>query len=233
MNATTLVDVRWLPAFRPVVVEQTQLDQALNGSYRLRIELAVVEDTREEESRVDDIRDMASSTPTISLVNKLLTTAIEEGASDLHFEPKRDRLLIRMRVDGVMRDVADVPKHMQPAVTSRLKVMGSLDIAERRLPQDGRVSVHFGGEPLDLRIAVMPLRHGEQVVLRILSRRGQRPRLERPRPRRPIALALRRGARAPVRRDRRLRPDGQRQDDDALRRARPHRRVGSRGHDRR
>jgi type IV pilus assembly protein PilB len=164
-------------AFRPVVVEQTQLDQALNRAYRPRIELAVVEDAGEEESRVDDIRDMASSTPTISLVNRLLTTAIEEGASDLHFEPKRDRLLVRMRVDGVMRDVADVPKHMQPAVTSRLKVMGSLDIAERRVPQDGRVSVHFGGEPLDLRIAVLPLRHGEQVVLRILSRRGQRPRL--------------------------------------------------------
>jgi type IV pilus assembly protein PilB len=164
-------------AFRPVVVEQTQLDQALNRAYRPRIELAVVENAGEEEERVDDIRDMASSTPTISLVNRLLTNAIEEGASDLHFEPKRDRLLVRMRVDGVMRDVADVPKHMQPAVTSRLKVMGSLDIAERRVPQDGRVSVHFGGEPLDLRIAVLPLRHGEQVVLRILSRRGQRPRL--------------------------------------------------------
>ena len=164
-------------AFRPVVVEQTQLDQALNRAYRPRIELAVVENAGDEEERVDDIRDMASSTPTISLVNRLLTNAIEEGASDLHFEPKRDRLLVRMRVDGVMRDVADVPKHMQPAVTSRLKVMGSLDIAERRVPQDGRVSVHFGGEPLDLRIAVLPLRHGEQVVLRILSRRGQRPRL--------------------------------------------------------
>jgi len=164
-------------AFRPVVVEQTQLDQALNRAYRPRIELAVVENAGEEEERVDDIRDLASSTPTISLVNRLLTNAIEEGASDLHFEPKRDRLLVRMRVDGVMRDVADVPKHMQPAVTSRLKVMGSLDIAERRVPQDGRVSVHFGGEPLDLRIAVLPLRHGEQVVLRILSRRGQRPRL--------------------------------------------------------
>jgi type IV pilus assembly protein PilB len=164
-------------AFRPVVVEQTQLDQALNRAYRRRIELTVVEPEDGEAGRVEDIRDMASSTPTISLVNRLLTTAIEEGASDLHFEPKRDRLLVRMRVDGVMRDVADVPKHMQPAVASRLKVMGSLDIAERRVPQDGRVSVDFGGEPLDLRIAVVPLRHGEQVVLRILSRRGQRPRL--------------------------------------------------------
>jgi general secretion pathway protein E len=77
-----------------------------------------------------------------------------------------------------MRDVAEVPKHMQPAVTSRLKVMGALDIAERRLPQDGRVSVHFGSDPIDVRIAVMPLRHGEQVVLRILTRRGEQPHLD-------------------------------------------------------
>jgi general secretion pathway protein E len=86
-------------------------------------------------------------------------------------------MIVRMRVDGVMRDVTEIPKHMQPAVATRLKVMGALDIAERRIPQDGRVSVHFGGDPVDLRIAVLPLRHGEQVVIRILSRRGERPRL--------------------------------------------------------
>ena len=162
--------------FRPVVAEQAQLEQALMRAYRPRIELAVVEPDEIEE-RVNDIRDLASSTPTIQLVNRLLTTAIEEGASDLHFEPKRDRMLVRMRVDGVMRDVAEVPKHMQPAVTTRLKVMGALDIAERRVPQDGRVSVHFGSDPVDLRIAVLPLRHGEQVVLRMLTRRGERPRI--------------------------------------------------------
>jgi type IV pilus assembly protein PilB len=163
--------------FRPVVAEETQLEHAIARAYRSRIELAVVEPAPEEE-RTNDIRDMASSTPTIQLVNRLLSDAIEEGASDLHFEPKRDRMLVRSRVDGVMRDVAEVPKHMQPAVTSRLKVMGALDIAERRVPQDGRVSVHFGSDPIDVRIAVMPLRHGEQVVLRILTRRGEQPHLD-------------------------------------------------------
>jgi type II secretory ATPase GspE/PulE/Tfp pilus assembly ATPase PilB-like protein len=165
--------------FRVAVADEAQLIKALGRAYRSRIELSVVAaDAAEELRRAEDIRDMASSTPTIQLVNSVLTNAIEDGASDLHFEPKRDRLQIRARIDGVMRDVAEVPKHMQPAVISRLKVMGSLDIAERRAPQDGRVSVHFGGDPIDLRIAVVPLRHGEQVVLRIHSRRAQRPRIE-------------------------------------------------------
>jgi type IV pilus assembly protein PilB len=164
--------------FRVAVAEETQLAQALSRAYRPRIELSVVaSDDDAELERVDDIRDLASSTPTINLVNSLLANAIDEGASDLHFEPKREHLLVRARVDGVMRDLAEVPKHMQPAVISRLKVMGALDIAERRAPQDGRVSVHFGGSPIDLRIAVVPLRHGEQVVLRILSARGERPKL--------------------------------------------------------
>jgi len=160
------------------VAEESQLQRALGKAYRPRIELSIVAPAPETDDAIDDIRDLASSTPTINLVNTLLSNAIEEGASDVHFEPKRDRLVVRARVDGVMRDVADVPKHMQPAVISRLKVMGSLDIAERRAPQDGRVTVHFGGNPIDMRIAVLPLRHGEQVVLRILTRRAARPRLD-------------------------------------------------------
>jgi type IV pilus assembly protein PilB len=163
--------------FRIAVAEETQLAQALARAYRPRIELSVVGPGDDEPDRVEDIRDMASSTPTINLVNSLIVNAIEDGASDVHFEPKREHLLVRARVDGVMRDVAEVPKHMQPAVISRLKVMGALDIAERRVPQDGRVSVRFGGDPIDLRMAVVPLRHGEQVVLRILTPRAQRPRL--------------------------------------------------------
>jgi type IV pilus assembly protein PilB len=126
---------------------------------------------------VEDIRDLASSAPTINLVNQLLTAALDEGASDLHFEPRRKDVVVRVRVDGVMRELATIPKHMQPAVTSRLKVMGSLDIAERRLPQDGRVSVHFGGEPIDLRIAVVPTTHGEHVVLRLATRQQGPPSL--------------------------------------------------------
>ena len=79
-------------------------------------------------------------------------------------------MLVRARIDGVMRKVTQIPKSMQLAVISRLKIMGELDIAERRVPQDGRVSIRFGGEPIDLRIAVMPTTYGEQVVLRIIHR---------------------------------------------------------------
>jgi type IV pilus assembly protein PilB len=163
--------------FRCVVAESQQLERVLGRVYRPRIGLSVVEPDNAPEERVNEIRDLASSIPTIHLVNSLLTQAIDQGASDIHFEPKRKGLLVRARVDGMMIDLAEVPKHMQPAVVSRLKVMGALDIAERRVPQDGRVSVHFGGDPLDLRVAVLPLRHGEQVVLRILNRREQRPTL--------------------------------------------------------
>jgi general secretion pathway protein E len=123
---------------------------------------------------VSDIRDLASSTPTINLVNTLLTGAVEDRASDIHFEPRAGDMLVRARVDGVMRRLAVVPKHMQAAVASRLKIMGGLDIAERRLPQDGRVSVRFGGDPIDLRIAVVPTTYGEQVVLRLVNRLERR-----------------------------------------------------------
>jgi type IV pilus assembly protein PilB len=160
------------------VVDEPQLEQAISRAYRPKVELSIVSAGEEQATEDhDDIRDLATSTPTINLVNSLLTAAIDEGASDIHFEPKRDKLLVRARVDGTLRELAEVPKHMQPAVISRLKIMGALDIAERRIPQDGRASVHFGGDPLDLRIAVLPLRHGEQVVLRILNRKRERPRL--------------------------------------------------------
>jgi type IV pilus assembly protein PilB len=158
--------------FRLAVVDPSQLGLATARAYRSPFsQLAVVESTSvgDQTPDMEDIRDLASSKPTINLVNSLLTTAIEEGASDIHFEPQRHRLLVRVRVDGVMRELATVPKHMQAAVTSRLKIMAALDIAERRAPQDGRVSAHFGGKPIDLRVAALHTTHGEQIVLRILN----------------------------------------------------------------
>src|SRR5262249_38645011 len=111
----------------------------------------------------DDIRGTATSAPAITLVNQLLAQAIEAGASDVHFEPEADRMGVRMRVDGVMRNLGEVPKEMQPAVTSRLKIMSELDIAEKRAPQDGRMSISFGGRPMDLRCAILPTTYGEQL----------------------------------------------------------------------
>jgi type IV pilus assembly protein PilB len=162
---------------RVAVAAPSQLQIAIARAYRPTLELTPTPLSADGEERVEDIRDLASSAPTINLVNQLLTAALDEGASDLHFEPRRKDVVVRVRVDGVMRELATIPKHMQPAVTSRLKVMGSLDIAERRLPQDGRVSVHFGGDPIDLRIAVVPTTHGEHVVLRLATRQQGPPSL--------------------------------------------------------
>ncbi|HZC29424.1 MAG TPA: ATPase, T2SS/T4P/T4SS family, partial [Gaiellaceae bacterium] len=160
---------------RLAVCERDALERALARTHRSRIEITSNGAADEEDAAPkSDITDVASSGPTVNLVNSLLTQAIGDGASDVHFEPRERDLLVRARVDGVMRDLATIPRHMQAAVTSRLKIMGSLDIAERRLPQDGRVSARVGDEPIDLRIAVVPTRHGEQVVLR-LGTRGHRP----------------------------------------------------------
>jgi type II secretory ATPase GspE/PulE/Tfp pilus assembly ATPase PilB-like protein len=128
---------------------------------------------------VSEISDGATTTaPAIMVVNQMISRAIEVGASDVHFEPQAKHLLVRVRVDGVMRELGVVPKAIQLPVTSRLKIMGELDIADKRSPQDGRVSIRLGGQPMDLRIAVLPTTYGEQVVLRILQRANGRLGLE-------------------------------------------------------
>ena len=128
----------------------------------------------EPEEPVEDIAHAATSAPAIDRVNSLISRAIDEGASDLHFEPEAEFMVVRARIDGVMRQFATISPKLQPSVTSRLKIMAELDIAERRSPQDGRMSIRYGGHPMDIRVAVLPTTHGEQVVLRILNRPGAR-----------------------------------------------------------
>jgi type IV pilus assembly protein PilB len=132
------------------------------------------EDEEADDADVIDIREAGSSAPAIQLVHSLITQAIEEGASDLHFEPQANALLVRARIDGVLREFSTVRRSLQRSVISRLKIMGELNIAERRMPQDGRVTIHLGGEAMDLRIAVLPTRYGEHVVLRLQRRSGNR-----------------------------------------------------------
>jgi type IV pilus assembly protein PilB len=145
------------------------LREAIGRSYRTELEIAEPE-LPHLDDHAPEIGDAAELAPSVRLVNSLISRALEERASDIHFEPQANELVVRIRVDGVTRRLASVPKHMQAAVVSRLKVMGGLDIAERRAPQDGRVSVRVGGEPTDLRVAVLPTTFGEQIVLRILQR---------------------------------------------------------------
>jgi type IV pilus assembly protein PilB len=174
-NVATADDLRFALGsnFRIAVAEREQIELAITRAYGRSLQLIADESVdAPEEKGSTDIRPIASSTPTINLVNSLLTTALEEGASDIHFEPRREDMLVRIRVDGVMRELATVPSDMQETVTSRLKVMGRLDIADRRAPKDGRVTATFDTGQIDMRIAVVATTYGEQVVLRILGAGG-------------------------------------------------------------
>jgi type IV pilus assembly protein PilB len=118
---------------------------------------------------VHDVEGGDVDTPAVSQVNKTIQRALSLGASDIHFTPQPRGLVVRGRVDGVVRELATIPTSQQSAVTSRLKVMGRLDIAERRAPQDGRVAVKTGSQTVDLRMAVLPTKFGEKVTLRVLN----------------------------------------------------------------
>jgi general secretion pathway protein E len=131
---------------------------------------ATVEGAHDLEMDVERLKDMASEAPVVRLVNGLITKAAESHASDVHIEPFEARLVVRYRIDGVLVEVNGPPTHLAPAVISRIKIMARLNIAERRLPQDGRMQMVVRGKVIDLRVATMPTLDGESVVLRILDR---------------------------------------------------------------
>ncbi len=119
---------------------------------------------------LEHLRDLASEAPVIKKVNQVLTSAVEEAASDIHIEPFDDRLLIRFRRDGLLQEHQTLPPNLQQAVNTRLKIMARLDIAERRVPQDGRIKTKIAGKNIDIRVSCLPTVYGESVVMRILDR---------------------------------------------------------------
>ncbi|MBK9495324.1 MAG: type II secretion system ATPase GspE [Xanthomonadales bacterium] len=135
---------------------------------------AIVENLTEGDNRSEDdvehLRDLASEAPVIRLVNLLIQRAVEGRASDIHIEPFENRLKVRYRIDGVLHEVESPPASSTAAVISRIKIMAKLNIAERRLPQDGRIMLRVQGKELDLRVSTVPTAHGESVVMRILDR---------------------------------------------------------------
>ena len=126
----------------------------------------------------EDLMESEDDAPIIRLINALLTEAVKENASDIHIEPFESRLLVRFRVDGVLREVLQPRRVLAPLITSRLKVMAKLDIAEKRLPQDGRISLRIAGRAVDVRVSTLPSGHGERVVLRLLDKQAGRLDLE-------------------------------------------------------
>ncbi|MGZ5508160.1 MAG: GspE/PulE family protein, partial [Limisphaerales bacterium] len=118
----------------------------------------------------NDITTVANETPIVRFVNLVIFQAVQDRASDIHFEPFEDEFKIRYRVDGALYEMSPPPKHLALPVISRIKVMSNLDISERRLPQDGRISMNLGNKPIDLRVSSLPTQFGESVVLRVLDR---------------------------------------------------------------
>src|SRR5437867_10214841 len=120
--------------------------------------------------KAEDLLGPTSDAPVIRMINALLLQALREQASDIHFEPYEARSVVRFRVDGVLRDIIEPPRALHAALVSRLKIMASLDIAERRLPQDGRLALKLGDKQVDVRVSTLPTGSGERVVLRLLDK---------------------------------------------------------------
>jgi len=163
---------------RPLVAIPTELDAALErlygGGKSAQSQLLGDVETRPDElsfdADVQQLKDLASEAPVIRLVSLLITNAMETRASDIHIEPFENRLIVRYRIDGVLHEVESPPKRLSAAVISRIKIMANLDIAERRLPQDGRIRLRIQGKEIDLRVSTLPTMHGESVVMRILDK---------------------------------------------------------------
>jgi type IV pilus assembly protein PilB len=164
---------------RPVIVQRKDILESINDAYSGNIEALdligeVDEDFQVVESSLPDdyavIDERAEGSPITNLVNSIIQRAINDGASDIHIEPSRSKSRVRYRIDGVLYEVTVLRIDMHPSIVSRLKVMANLDIAERRLPQDGRIQVHTRGRTVDLRFSSLPGLFGEKIVLRILDK---------------------------------------------------------------
>ncbi|MFM8467978.1 MAG: type II secretion system ATPase GspE [Oxalobacteraceae bacterium] len=123
---------------------------------------------------IEDLLEAADDAPVIRMINALLTQALREGASDIHVEPFEQVSIVRFRIDGRLRDIVRPKKGLHAALISRIKIMSQLDIAEKRLPQDGRITLRVGGKPVDVRVSTLPTGHGERAVLRLLDKEGGR-----------------------------------------------------------
>lgn len=159
----------------PVLVRVRDLEQRLEtvygGNGGESVDDDGIEVLTDDEEDVQHLRDMASEAPVIRLVNQILSRAVESRASDIHIEPFENELRVRYRIDGVLHDIDSAPpRNMTAAIISRVKLMAKLNIAERRLPQDGRIKLRLVGREIDLRVSSLPTLYGESVVLRILDR---------------------------------------------------------------
>ena len=175
-NVFAVDDIRALTGadVRTVVATSGQLTELIDRYHRVDGEVDILAQEAADElgegEDITEISEVIEEAPIVKFVNLLVTQAVAERASDIHVEPNENELRIRFRVDGVLHEVMHSPKSIQNGVISRLKVMAEIDIAERRLPQDGRISLTVSGKAIDIRVSTLPTVHGEKVVMRILDK---------------------------------------------------------------
>jgi len=182
-NIFAIDDIKFMTGFKvePVVAAETSIKNSINKYYDSAgmVEDIIknfddrdVEALKESEDNVNvaELGQAAEDAPVVKLVNLILTDAIKKGASDIHVEPYEKSFRVRYRIDGVLYEVMQPPSRLKAAITSRVKIMAQLDIAERRLPQDGRIKIKMAGKEMDYRVSVLPTLFGEKVVLRLLDK---------------------------------------------------------------
>jgi general secretion pathway protein E len=172
---------------RFVPVESELFDASLQAAYESGAAMTMVEGLDEEDDLLaaaqqlpepSDLIDSDDDAPIIRLINALLTQAVKDNASDIHIEPFENRLIVRFRVDGILKEMLQSRRAVAPLIVSRIKVMSKLDIAEKRVPQDGRISLRIAGRAVDVRVSTIPSGHGERVVMRLLDKQAGRLDLE-------------------------------------------------------
>ena len=167
-------------AIEPVLAPRAEITSLINRAYQQKADVVdeMLEDLDEDElaglskeiEKSTDLLDIANKAPIVKLVNMVLFQALKMRASDVHIQPYEEKLQIRFRIDGILYDMMSPPKKIQEAIVSRVKIMGKMDIAERRLPQDGRATVKLGDSEVDIRISSVPTNHGERIVMRLLDK---------------------------------------------------------------
>ncbi|MEW6278676.1 MAG: type IV-A pilus assembly ATPase PilB [Candidatus Eremiobacterota bacterium] len=188
LNVIAIDDIRLITGFDidPVIATEDSILRAINRQFGVtdlvEVEDTVkelsaqdfgpleVEDAMDEEIALDKLKELVDEAPIVRVVNLIISQAINDKASDIHIEPEAKSVRVRYRVDGVLHDVMSPPKHIQAPMVSRIKIMANMDIAERRIPQDGKIHLHHDSREFDLRVSTIPTVHGEKVVMRILDK---------------------------------------------------------------
>ncbi|MCL4512470.1 MAG: type IV-A pilus assembly ATPase PilB [Candidatus Eremiobacteraeota bacterium] len=188
LNVLAIDDIRLITGFdiQPMIATEASITRIIDRNFGVT-ELAEVEETvktleasdagsaleavqEEEEISVDKLKELVDEAPIVRVVNLIISQAINDKASDIHVEPEAKQVRVRYRIDGVLHDVMSPPKHIQAPMISRIKIMSSMDIAERRVPQDGKIHLKHNNKEFDLRVSTIPTVHGEKAVLRILDK---------------------------------------------------------------